>query len=76
MIPPPRWKMAIVTVVAVWPANMLVPWLLNPLVSGLPVPLQALCVAVGIVILLTWAIMPQLVRILSPWLQCSSKRVG
>lgn len=68
VIPPPRWKMALVTVVGVWPASMLVPWLLNPLMSGLPFSLQALFVAVGIVILLTWAIMPVLVRILSPWL--------
>jgi len=72
VIPPPRWKMAIVTVVGVWPASMLVPWLLNPLVSGLPAPFQALCVAVGIVVLLTWVIMPLLVRILSPWLQRNS----
>ena len=69
MIPPPRWKMAIVTVVGVWPVSMLVSWLLNPHASGLPAPLKALCTAVGIVILLTWVVMPLLVRILSPWLQ-------
>ncbi len=69
MIPPPRWKMALVTVVGVWPASMLVPWLLNPLITNLPLQLRALCVSVGIVILLTWAIMPLLVRILNPWLQ-------
>lgn len=68
VFPPPRRKMALVTVVGVWPASMLVPWLLNPLMSGLPSALQALFVAVGIVILLTWAIMPVLVRTLRPWL--------
>ena len=72
VIPPPRWKMAVVTVVGVWPASMLVPWLLNPLIGKLPTPLQALLVAAGIVILLTWAIMPFLVRILNPWLQIRS----
>lgn len=72
VIPPPRWKMAVVTVVGVWPASMLVPWLLNPLTGKLPTPLQALFVAAGIVILLTWAIMPFLVRILNPWLQIRS----
>ena len=67
-IPPPPWKMAVVTVVGVWPASMFVPWVLNPFISDLPSVLQALLLAVGIVILLTWAIMPVLVRILKAWL--------
>jgi uncharacterized protein len=65
---PPRWKMALVTAVGVWPASMLVPWLLNPLIGRLPSALQALLVAGGIVILLTWVIMPLLVKILKRWL--------
>jgi antibiotic biosynthesis monooxygenase (ABM) superfamily enzyme len=66
---PPRWKMALVTVLGVWPVSMLVPWLLNPLVGRRPPALQALFIAVGIVILLTWVVMPVLVRILRPWLE-------
>ena len=73
IIPPPRWKMALVTVVGVWPTSMLVPWLLNPVIEKLSLPLQAFFVAVGIVILLTWAIMPLLVRILKPWLEVAQK---
>ena len=69
LIPPPRWKMAFVTVLGVWPVSMLVPWLLNPLISNLPLTLQALCMAVGIVICLTWAVMPILANVLGPWLQ-------
>ena len=69
LIPPPRWKMALVTVLGVWPVSMLVPWLLNPLIGNLPLALQALCMAVGIVICLTWAVMPMLASVLSPWLQ-------
>ncbi len=68
IVPPPRWKMALVTVLGVWPTSMFVPWLLNPFTSGLPSSLQALFMAVGIVILLTWVIMPALVRILKRWL--------
>ena len=68
IVPPPRWKMALVTVLGVWPASIFVPWLLNPFMSGLASSLQALFMAAGIVILLTWVIMPVLVRILSPWL--------
>jgi uncharacterized protein len=66
---PPRWKMAFVTVLGVWPVSMLVPWLLNPLIGRQPPALQALCMAVGIVTLLTWAVMPVLVRMLRPWLE-------
>ncbi len=68
IVPPPRWKMALVTVLGVWPASMVVPWLLNPFISGLASSLQALFMAAGIVILLTWVIMPALVRILKRWL--------
>jgi len=66
---PPTWKMAVVTVLAVWPVSICVQWLLQPLMGKLPMPLRALLAAVGIVILLTWAVMPVLVRILRPWLQ-------
>lgn len=65
---PPRWKMALVTVVGVWPASLLVPWILSPLISKQPLALNALLVAIGIVILLTWVIMPVLVSILHSWL--------
>jgi uncharacterized protein len=68
LIPPPPWKMALVTVLGVWPVSMFVPWLLNPLISRTPFTLQAPLAAVGIVILLTWVVMPVLVRILKPWL--------
>jgi len=73
-VSPPRWKMALVTVLGVWPVSMLVPWLLNPLVGKQPLALQALFIAVGIVILLTWVVMPVLVRILKPWLKNRSER--
>lgn len=66
---PPRWKMAIVTVLGVWPVSMLVSLLLTPLIADFPLPMQTLFVAVGIVIVLTWAAMPVLVRILRPWLE-------
>lgn len=69
---PPRWKMAIVTVLAVWPVSLLVPWLLMPLIGDLPAALQALFIAMGIVILLTWVVMPVLVRILKAWLERKS----
>ena len=61
--------MAIVTVLGVWPVSLLVPWLLNPFIGNLSLALQALIIAVGIVILLTWVVMPVLTRILKPWFE-------
>lgn len=57
----------------VWPVSMLVPWLLNPFIGRLSLALQALFIAAGIVILLTWVGMPVLVRILRPWLNGAQK---
>ncbi|MDF2696896.1 MAG: hypothetical protein K0S65_5279 [Labilithrix sp.] len=66
---PPRWKMAILTWIAVWPVSMVVPALLLPLIGGrLPNILTAGTIAGGIVIVLTWAVMPLLVRIAHHWL--------
>ncbi len=69
---PPRWKMAIVTVVGVWPVSILVSNVLAPLIGGLPPVLQALVVSVGIVCLLTWVVMPLLVKLFGPLLKQGS----
>jgi antibiotic biosynthesis monooxygenase (ABM) superfamily enzyme len=68
-VTPPRWKMVLVTILGVWPLSMLVPWFLNPLVANLYWILKALLIAVGIVVVLTWVVMPILVKVLKPWLQ-------
>jgi len=60
---PPRWKMAVLTWIAVWPVSLLVPALLSPLIGGrLPTFLAAGVIGAGIVIVLTWVAMPLLVR--------------
>ncbi|MBR0566047.1 antibiotic biosynthesis monooxygenase [Azoarcus sp. L1K30] len=68
--PPPRWKMALLTWLAVWPVSFIVPAALFPLLgTHLPGFLFAGCVAAGIVVILTWGAMPLLVRLARPWLQ-------
>ncbi|EEF58433.1 antibiotic biosynthesis monooxygenase [Pedosphaera parvula] len=67
--PPPRWKMAFLTWVAVWPVSMAVPAVLSPLLAqGVPPLIFAGVVALGIVIILTWGAMPLLVRVARGWL--------
>lgn len=71
--PPPVWKMAAVTALGVWPVSMLVPWILGSLIKGLPFYIQSLLVAIGIVIVLTWVVMPVLTKILGFWLTPSKE---
>jgi uncharacterized protein len=67
--PPPRWKMALLTWLAVWPVSMLVPAVLAPLIGqSVPHFIFAGAVAGGIVAILTWAAMPLLVKVARPWL--------
>ena len=67
---PPRWKMAVLTWVAVWPVSMIVPAALLPFVSPFLHPiLTSGTIAAGIVSVLTWLAMPLLVKMAHPWLQ-------
>lgn len=67
--PPPRWKMALLTWIAVWPVSMVVPALVVPLLAGrLPGPLVAGAVAAGIVVTLTWGAMPILTKVAHGWI--------
>jgi antibiotic biosynthesis monooxygenase (ABM) superfamily enzyme len=61
--------MAIITVLGVWPVSIIVSKSLAPLICGLPPVLQALVVSVGIVCMLTWVVMPLLVKLFSPLLK-------
>jgi antibiotic biosynthesis monooxygenase (ABM) superfamily enzyme len=70
---PPRWKMAIITALGVWPVSILVPYVLKPYIVNTPQLLQALLIAMGIVILLTWLVMPVLVKIFRSWLENHSQ---
>jgi antibiotic biosynthesis monooxygenase (ABM) superfamily enzyme len=66
--PPPRWKMAVVTIVALYPLIRFLSPQLAKVFSFLPealVPLASLAVMVS---LMTWAVMPTLTRLLARWL--------
>jgi antibiotic biosynthesis monooxygenase (ABM) superfamily enzyme len=68
--PPPRWKMALLTWLAVWPASLLVRALFGPgLGRALPPWLLTAVSAAGVVALLTWVVMPLYVRAARGWLR-------
>jgi antibiotic biosynthesis monooxygenase (ABM) superfamily enzyme len=66
---PPRWKMALLTWIAVWPVSMLVPAILLPLLGPtFPRVIASGVIAGGIVAVLTWGAMPLLVKLAHAWL--------
>jgi uncharacterized protein len=70
---PPRWKMALLSWVAVWPASMLARAILTPVLGpNVPQVVEAGFVAAGVVAILTWVAMPFIVRIARPWLRPKS----
>ena len=68
IVPPPRWKMAMVTLAGVYPVSLLIGFFLSPFLKPVPLPLNSLLVSAIIVVLLTWVIMPRLTQRLKPWL--------
>lgn len=72
--PPPRWKMAMVTLLGVYPVSLLIGVSLSSTLKKLPLALNLLVVSVIIVGLLTWVVMPFVTRLLHGWLNPSSKK--
>ena len=68
MKPPPRWKMWLVSIVAVYPLVLLFQVLLAPTIRGLPLPLQALAYPLVLLTLMTFVVMPVVTRLLHRWL--------
>jgi uncharacterized protein len=66
---PPRWKMALLTWIAVWFSSMLVRAIVAPVLGPkIPQVVEAGLVAAGVVLILTWVAMPFLVKLAQPWL--------
>lgn len=64
-IAPPRWKMAVVTWLALLPQVIILSFLIP---AGLPFLLEAAISTLIPVAMLTWVIMPRLTRLLYQWL--------
>ena len=68
MVPPPKWKMALVTGVCVWIIGQLLGPPLRTLIGNWPAPVLALVTTAIMVSLLTWLVLPQVTRLLARWL--------
>jgi uncharacterized protein len=66
--PPPRYKMAILTWVTIFPLITLVVAATAPLIGGLPLVGRLAVTTLVTVSLMTWVVMPQMTRLLHRWL--------
>ena len=66
--PPPRWKMALATLLGVFPTSLLLAVTVGAAVHDWPLPARSLLVATCMVALLTWVVMPLVTRLLHSWL--------
>jgi uncharacterized protein len=72
--PPPRWKMATVTLIGVYPVSLLIGFLVSPHLRALPLAINLFVVSALIVACLTWLVMPRLTNIFRGWLQDGTAR--
>ena len=68
MIPPPRYKMAIVTWIAIFILIVIINLLFGSFLASLPMLLRSFVLTVGLVGLMTYVVMPQMTRLFSWWL--------
>jgi uncharacterized protein len=69
---PRRWKMAVVTVLALYPTTLTIGVLVGPALAELPLWLRALVQAALVVPLMTYAVMPLSTRAFQKWLRTST----
>jgi antibiotic biosynthesis monooxygenase (ABM) superfamily enzyme len=68
VVPPPKYKMAVVTWAAIFPLLVLANWLLVPSLAALPYILRLLIVSGTIIFLMTYVVMPQATQLSRAWL--------
>jgi len=72
--PPPRYKMAVITWLAVFPLATLVFLALQPLLGGAPAILRTLVFTIVMVTTMTYVVMPRITRLFSFWLYPRNKK--
>jgi uncharacterized protein len=66
--PPPRWKMWLVSLVAVYPLVVLFQWALAPRLADLPLMVRSALFPLVLLTLMTFVVMPLVTRFTRPWL--------
>lgn len=73
IVPPPRYKMLVITCLAAFPTINLINFLLQPLHS-LPLLLRTLITTIVLLSLMTYVVMPRMTKLFAGWLYPKSRR--
>lgn len=68
IVPPSRYKMAIITWLAIYPLISIINILFAPILNPLPLLLRTLLLTVVLVSLMTYVVMPQMTKLFTKWL--------
>jgi antibiotic biosynthesis monooxygenase (ABM) superfamily enzyme len=72
--PPPRWKMAVATLLGVYPTSLFLALTVGKVVHTWSAPSRSLAIAGCMVALLTWVVMPFVTRLLHGWLHSPNEK--
>ena len=72
--PPPRWKMALVTFLGVYPTSLFLALTVGKALHTWGLPARSLVIAGCMVALLTWVVMPFVTRLLHGWLHAKHEK--
>jgi uncharacterized protein len=65
---PPRYKMFVLTWLAIYPLITAILWLFGSFLALFPLPLRTLILTGGLVYLMTYVVMPMLTKLFHRWL--------
>jgi antibiotic biosynthesis monooxygenase (ABM) superfamily enzyme len=68
IVPPPRWKMWVTSVFAIYPLVLVFLAWVSPRINGWPLAVRAAVFPLVLLSLMTYLVMPTLTRVLRPWL--------
>ena len=69
---PRRYKLFLLTWIAIYPLITGILWLFGPFLNTLPLPLRTLILTVLLVYLMTYIVMPRLQRLFRRWLNANN----
>ncbi len=72
--PPPRYKMTVITWLAIFPLIVCINLVFGAFLSSLPMLLRSLILTVVLVLLMTYVVMPQMTRLFTGWLYPSDNQ--